>query len=284
MEQADVDLGGRVVVVVGGSRGVGRALTLAFLEKGARVAASSRSWAGLDDFRKELDQRPEALTVQMDVQNDAQIEAAYRATVERFGTVDVLIANASMRQRDLYPPLGRTTIFDSRLEDWRRMFDVNVFGTLNVIHRFIAPMLEQRRGSIVCVGSTGGVINAEGNGVWSALRPNSREQPYMASKSALMNLSLYLADEVRDANVAVNTVMPSYTRSTGFEEAEAARRAQGVRGPIPLEPEHVVPIALYLASQDGSGETGRVFDVVRWNEDHGYGNADAWRRPPPEQG
>jgi NAD(P)-dependent dehydrogenase (short-subunit alcohol dehydrogenase family) len=145
-------------------------------------------------------------------------------------------------------------------------------------------MLEQRRGSVVNVGSTGVVINAEASGTWTALRPGSREQPYMASKSALMNLGLYLADEVRDANVAVNTVMPSYTRSTGFEQAEAARRAQGVRGPVPLEPEHVVPIMLHLAGQDAGGETGRVFDIVRWNEDHGYGGADAWRRPPPQQG
>jgi NAD(P)-dependent dehydrogenase (short-subunit alcohol dehydrogenase family) len=284
MEVHGVDLEGRVVVVVGGSRGLGRAFTAAFLEHGARVVSTSRSWSGLDDFREQLNAHPEALTVELDVRNEEQVRAAYQATMERFGTIDVLINNASMRQRDLYPPLGRTTILETRADDWRRMFEANVFGTLNVTQRFITPMLEQHRGSIVNIGSTGVVINAERDGVWTALRPNSREQPYMASKSALMNLSLYLADEVRDSNIAVNTVFPSYTRTTGFEEAEAARRAQGIRGATPLEPEHVVPIVLHLAGQDAHGETGKVFDAVRWNEDHGYGGADAWRRPVSEEG
>jgi NAD(P)-dependent dehydrogenase (short-subunit alcohol dehydrogenase family) len=275
-QDLSVDLKGRVVVITGASRGIGRALMQSFLAHGARVVATSRAWAGLGDFREELNRRPDVLTVELDLRNEAQIEASYQATIDRFGTVDVLINNASMRQRDLFPPMGRTTILETTAANWGDMFAVNVLGGLRVTRQFIKPMIAQGRGSIVHVSSTGVVSNAAGAGIWTALRPNSREQPYMASKAALTNLALYLADEVQRFNVAVNVVMPGGTRTTGWEEQEALRRAQGAPGRISLQPEHVAPIMLHLARQDASGETGRLFDAVRWNEEHGYGGAEAW--------
>ncbi len=272
-----VDLRGRVVVITGASRGIGRALMQSFLAHGAKIVATSRSWTGLGSLRDELNRRPDVLAAELDLRNQAQIDASYRATIERFGTVDVLINNASMRQRDLFPPMGRTTILETADADWEDMFAVNVFGALHVTRRFIQPMIAQRRGSIIHVSSTGVVINAAAAGVWTALRPNSREQPYMASKAALTTMALYLADEVQEFNVAVNVVMPGGTRTTGFEEQEAIRRTQGLPPRILLRPEHVVPVVLYLAGQDASRETGRLFDAVRWNEEHGFGAAEAWR-------
>lgn len=280
MEQPPIDVKGRVVVITGAARGLGRAYTQGFLEHGAKVVATDLSWDGVGDFRDELKARDDVLTGDLDVRNDSQIEAIYRATIERFGTVDVLINNAGMRQRDLFPPSGRVTTLQAMPADFERMYAVNVFGTLKVTQQFIKPIIEKRRGSIVSVSSSGSAINPAGNGVWAALRPNSREQPYMSAKSALMNWNLYLADEVKEFNIAVNVIFPGHTRTTGSDEQEAARRAAGQRGgPVPLEPEHAVPIMLYLASQDASGETGKVFDTVRWNEEHGYGGADAWRHP-----
>jgi 1,1a-dihydroxy-1-hydro-9-fluorenone dehydrogenase len=248
------------------------------LREGAKVVASDKSWAGAEAFRKELDANPNALTVEMDVREDAHVDRAFNETIDRFGTVDVLINNAGMRQRDLYPPTGRSTVLAGSVADWERMYAVNVFGTLRVTQRFLTPMLERRRGSVINVSSNGTVLNAAGKGVWTALRPNSREQPYMSSKSALLNMTLYLADEIREFNIAVNAFYPGHTRTTGSEEQEAARRAQGTHGPIPLEPEHAVPLMLFLAYQDASGESGKVWEAVAWNEEHGYGGPEAWRR------
>jgi NAD(P)-dependent dehydrogenase (short-subunit alcohol dehydrogenase family) len=279
MERPPVDVRDRVVVITGAARGLGRAYTQGFLKEGAKVVATDLSWEGTGEFRAELDASGNALTGEMDVRNDGHVEAIYKATIARFGTVDTLINNAGMRQRDLYPPSGRTTTLQTKPADFERMYAVNVFGTLRVTQQFIQPMLEKRRGSIVSVSSSGSAIDSGGSGVWTALRPNSREQPYMSSKSALMNMSLYLADEVRESNIAVNVVFPGHTRTTGSEIQEAARRAQGGHGPIPMEPEHMVPLMLYLAQQDAGGETGKVFDAVRWNEEHGYGGPDDWRRP-----
>jgi NAD(P)-dependent dehydrogenase (short-subunit alcohol dehydrogenase family) len=271
-----MELDGKVVVITGASRGIGRALMQSLLERGARVVATSRAWSGLDDVRRELDRRPDVLTVDVDLEDEAQIEAAYAATIQRFGTIDVLINNASMRQRDLYPPMGRTSILDTTPAEWEAMFRVNVFGSLRITQQFITPMMAQRRGSIIHISSTGVVMNAAGFGNWTALRPNSREQPYMSSKAALTNFALYLADEVQDFNIAVNVVMPGGTRTTGWDEQEAIRRAQGSPPRVFLRPDHVAPIALHLAGQDAGGETGRLFDAVLWNGENGFGGPDAW--------
>jgi NAD(P)-dependent dehydrogenase (short-subunit alcohol dehydrogenase family) len=248
-----------------------------FLARGAGLVATSRAWAGLQELRETLDRHPDVLTVELDLRNQEQIEAAYHATIERFGTVDILINNASMRQRDLFPPLGRTPILGTTAANWEEMFAVNVLGGVRVTQQFIQPMIDRRRGSVIHISSTGVVLNHDAAGIWTALRPNSREQPYMSSKAALTNMTLYLADEVKEFNVAVNVVMPGGTRTTGWEEQEAMRQAQGLPARVMLLPEHVSPLALYLATCDASGETGRLFDAVKWNEEHGYGAAEAWR-------
>jgi 3-oxoacyl-[acyl-carrier protein] reductase len=246
------------------------------------VVATDLSWKGdgAEELLERLKGEKDALSGEMDLRDDSQVQAIFKQTMDRFGTVDVLINNAGMRQRNLYPPTGRVTTLQTTPADFERMYAVNVFGTLRVTLQFIKPMIEQRRGSIVSVSSSGAAIDSGGTGVWTAFRPNSREQPYMSSKAALLNWALYLADEVREHNIAVNVIFPGHTRTTGSIEQERARIASGMRGgPVPLDPEHAVPLVTYLASQDASGETGRVFDTTRWNADHGYGDSGQWRHP-----
>lgn len=270
------DLKGRVAVVTGAARGMGRALTEAFLAAGANVVAADRSWAGVAG----PDAGDNLLIATMDVTDDAAIDRVFRATIDRFGTVDVLVNNAALRQRDLFPPSGRTTTLETRDADWERSFAVNVFGALKVTRRFIRPMLEKRRGSVVNTVSSG-ILHHSRGGAYVALRPDSREMPYQASKAALATMSFYLADEVREHNVAVNLIVPGHTRSTGFDEQARARRALGAPpGPPPLVPEHVVPLVLHLAGQDASGLTGRMFDVVQWNAEHGLGGHERWTAAP----
>jgi NAD(P)-dependent dehydrogenase (short-subunit alcohol dehydrogenase family) len=218
------------------------------------------------------------LVADMDVTRDADIERVYAQTLERFGTVDVLINNAAMRQRDLFPPHGRVGTLDTTDADWEKSFGVNVFGALKVTRRFIRPMIEQRRGSILNTVSRGILTHSQG-GAFVANKPDSQEMPYMASKSALASLSFYLADEVKEHNVAVNVLIPGHTRTTGFDEQNLARFASGNKhvGPQPLVPEHIVPIALHLAALDGGFVTGKLFHVMQWNVEHGLGGAERWR-------
>jgi len=277
METVANDLKDRVAVITGGARGMGRAYVRAFLSAGAKVVATDRSWSGADEFREELKSNDKnVLVADMDVTEDAQIDQIYQATLDKFKTVDILVNNAAMRSRDLYPPKGRAATLETKDSDWERLFKVNVFGALKVIRRFIKPMIEKRKGSIINVVSSG-ILNHSHGGGYAALRPNSMEMPYMASKAALATLSFYLADEVKQFNVAVNIIIPGHTRTTGFDEQNRARlEAGGKPGPLPVVPEHVTPLVLNLASQDATGITGRMFDAMQWNIEHGLGGHDKW--------
>jgi NAD(P)-dependent dehydrogenase (short-subunit alcohol dehydrogenase family) len=277
MERVANDLRDRVAVITGGARGMGRAYVRAFLLAGAKVVATDRSWSGVDEFKEELKDHNENIFVaDMDVTDDAQIDHTFQATLDKFKTVDILVNNAAMRSRDLYPPKGRATTLETKDSDWERLFKVNVFGALKVIRRFIRPMIEKRKGSIINVVSSG-IVNHSHGGGYAALRPNSMEMPYMSSKAALATLSFYLADEVKQFNVAVNTIIPGHTRTTGFDEQNRARlQSGGKAGPLPVAPEHVTPLVLHLASQDATGITGRMFDVMQWNIEHGIGGHEKW--------
>ncbi len=281
------ELAGRVVAITGAARGMGRAFTRGFLAEGAKVVAMDLSWEPTgfssdedDSFRRELESRPDDVIVAtVDVTSDEQIDAAYEATIAKWGTVDALMNDAAMRQRILFPPPGRTTTLETTDADWERMFAVNLFGALKVTRRFIKPMLERKRGSVMSIISSGALHHSDG-GAYVALRPGSREMPYQSTKSALMTMMFYLADEVKDQNVAVNILIPGHTRTTGFDEQNAARREMGLSQgstSTALRADHIVPLALFLARQEAStGVTGRCFDTVTWNREHGLGTERDW--------
>ncbi|HXV79634.1 MAG TPA: SDR family NAD(P)-dependent oxidoreductase [Candidatus Binatia bacterium] len=271
------DLKDRVAVITGGARGMGKAYVQAFLSAGAKVVATDRSWSGVEEFREELKGHDtNVLLADMDVTEDAQIDQTYQAALDKFKTVDILVNNAAMRSRDLFPPKGRATTLETKDSDWEKLFKVNLFGALKVIRRFIQPMIEKRKGSIISVVSSG-ILNHSRGGGYVALRPNSMEMPYMSSKAALATLSFYLADEVKRFNVAVNIIIPGHTRTTGFDEQNRARLEAGAKpGPLPVIPEHVTPLVLHLASQDATGITGRMFDAMQWNIEHGLGGQEQW--------
>ena len=270
------ELAGRVVVITGAARGMGRAYVEGFLAAGAKVAATDIAWAVETDFRNQLEANPNALTVDHDVTSDEQNDRAYEAVMEKFGTVDVLINNAALLQMRLVNPTGRVTTLETTDEDWLKSFGVNVFGALKVTRRFTRPMIEQRRGSVINIVSSG-ILSFSHGGAYTALRPNSREMPYMASKAALATMSFYMADELNPMNVAVNTIIPGHTRGSWFDDAIRARMAAGMSpGRRPNVPEHIVPLAMFLASQDGRGVTGKMFDVMTWNEEHGLGGHERW--------
>jgi NAD(P)-dependent dehydrogenase (short-subunit alcohol dehydrogenase family) len=261
----------KIVLVTGAARGMGRAYVRAFLERGARVVATDRSWApsGVsgddEDFLWEIADRADVLAEVMDISIDSHVKRVYAAAMERFGTIDVIVNNAGLRQRDLYPPHGSVTTLETEVGDWRAMFETHVFGTLRVIKSFSQPMLAQRRGSIVCVASDG----------YSGWRPQSREMPYQAAKAGMVTMALYLAFELKEFGIAVNVLLPGHTRSTGSDEQEAeravirARLGQPAVTPRRLKPEHVVPLALHLSDQDAnSGVTGQVLKAMEWNQAH----------------
>ena len=261
---------------------MGREHVRGFIKAGARVVATDQSWApsgvsGDDSvFLDELRDNPDVLAETMDITIDSHIQRVFQTAMERFGTIDAIVNNAGTRQRDLYPPHGSVTALETEIGDWQHMFDTHVFGTFRVIKRFVQPMLERGRGSIISVGSDG----------YDGHRPNSREMPYQAAKAGMVTMALYLAEELKPSNIAVNVLLPGHTRSTGSDEQELERRNMRARMGLPvwrptrLRPDHVVPLALHLADQDASGQTGQVIRAMAWNEANDKGGVEAWAYAP----
>jgi NAD(P)-dependent dehydrogenase (short-subunit alcohol dehydrogenase family) len=279
-----MSLEGKVILVTGAARGMGREYVRGFLGAGARVIAADISWApsGVSnddlDFQTEVAANPNALTELMDITMDGHVKRVFEVAMQRFGTVDVIINNAGLRQRDLYPPEGSRTVLETEVSDWQRMFDTHVFGSLRVIKTFSTPMIENRRGSIINIGSS----------AWGGQNPSTREMPYKSAKAGLVSMSMYLAHELRPHNVAVNVLIPGHTRSTGSDEQQAGRIAINAREnpgamsrpTIRVRPDHVVPLALYLAEQDADTLTGQEISAMRWNQDNGLGGIDTWGYQP----
>ncbi len=275
---------GKVVLITGGARGMGREYVRGFLKEGAKVVATDLSWeptgVSNDDFNfmKEIEGNPNVLPEIMDISIDSHVKRVFKAAMDKFGTVDVIINNAGTRMRDLYPPHGSVTTLETEVGDWQKTFDTHVFGSLRVIKEFTKPMLEKGRGSIISVSSGG----------FDASRANSREMPYQSAKAALVTMTLYLADELKPNNIAANVLLPGHTATTGTDEQEALRKAMReaaakpgvpVWRPMRVRPEHIVPLALFLADQDASGFTGQVVNTMKWNEEHGFGGVDEWVYP-----
>jgi NAD(P)-dependent dehydrogenase (short-subunit alcohol dehydrogenase family) len=292
-----VALNDRVVLITGAARGMGREYTRGFLKAGAKVIATDLSWeptgVSNDDYRfaDEITDNPNVLVEVMDFTIDSHVKRVYEAAMARFGTVDVIVNNAGVRQRDLYIPHGSVTTLETEIGDWQKMFDGQLFGTVRVIKQFAPVLVEKKRGSIMTVASGG----------YNASRPDSKEMPYQAAKAALVTLTLYLAHELKPSNIAANVILPGHTATTGSDEQEAIRaelRAKAVAAgqqvwrPMRVNPDHVVPLALFLAEQDASGVTGQIINTLQWNQEHGHGGAEQWvyaadrddasvRRPAP---
>lgn len=277
----------KVAVVTGGARGIGRSLVEGFLREGAMVAVVDASWqpSGFSNDREgawmsTLQTREHVLPVTADITDEDQVRAAFESVIARWGTVDILCNNAGLRQRLLFPPSGRATVMAASNDDFIESFKGNVLGSLLVTRYFAGPMIERHRGSIMATVTSGLVMHQEG-AAYAYLRPNSREQPYTSAKAALANIMGYLGDELREYNVAANAFFPGHTRTTGFEEQnEARRQTAGAAGPVPFHPDHVQPLAIFLAQQDArSGNTAKVWDTTRWLADHGYGPLERWLCP-----
>ena len=282
-----MELKDKVAVVTGAARGMGRSFAAGFLREGARLAAIDLSWQpqGVsndrdDSWMAELQSRDDVLCLTADISRQEQVEAAFEATIQRWGTVDVLCNNAGLRQRILFPPGLPVTVMQTGNDDFRKMYEVTVFGTLLMTRIYAQPMIEQKRGSIFSVITGGVLMRPDVNG-YRYLRPNSREQPYTSAKAALANIMCYLGDELQPDNVAVNAFAPGHTRTSGFDEQAEGRTKIGcAAGPVPYHPDHVQPLAIFLAQQDAkSGNTAKIWDTVSWLIDHGYGPMDRWLCP-----
>jgi 3-oxoacyl-[acyl-carrier protein] reductase len=240
-------LEGRVALITGGSRGIGRATALLFAEEGAKVCLSYNSTAeGAANVVREIEQRGgEALTVKADVAVEKDVIAMVDAAIRRFGRIDILVNNAGiLKQGDLF------TLKD---EDLDAMFAVNVKGVIYCTREVGRHMLEQRHGRIVNVASNAGIGTAF-----------KGTTGYAVTKAAVLLLTKRFAFEFAGAGISVNAVSPGFTETDmvtvgktpkQFEDAVADVSARAILKRI-ARPAEIARAILFLASDESSFTTG----------------------------
>jgi NAD(P)-dependent dehydrogenase (short-subunit alcohol dehydrogenase family) len=239
-------LDGRVIVVTGGAQGIGRAIADGLADEGAKVVIADLG--GAEEAAAELG--GDAFGLRVDVSSEADTAALAEAVLDRFGRIDGLVNNAG-----IYSSLVPQPLEDIDVDEWRKVFDVNVLGMFLATRAVLPAMREQGSGRIVNIAS-----GTPFKGVPYLLH-------YVASKGAVVAMTKAIAKEVGDTGILVNTVAPGFTMSDGVlanpvqvqklqEISVKARVIQ--RDQFPSD---VVGAIVFFCSDDSSFITGQALVV-----------------------
>lgn len=236
----------QVVLVTGGSRGIGRAASELFAEAGATVAITYKSRKPeADHFVEEVSRRGgKALAIQSDFADSSSPAVAVEAVVKQFGRLDVLVNNAGLTRDTLVMRMSEA--------DWDVVLQTNLKAAFLACKAALRPMLRQKYGRIVNVSSLAGVAG------------NAGQANYSASKAGLIGLTKALAKEVGSRNITVNAVAPGFitTELTSGLPADLLERARQAAAIQRIgTPADVAPAIVFLASREAGYITGQVLGI-----------------------
>jgi 3-oxoacyl-[acyl-carrier protein] reductase len=237
-----IELGGKVALVTGSTRGIGRAIAETLAGAGARVAVVGRDLAKAQAAAEEIGH--DARGFACDVAETAQVTALVADVEAAFGTLDILVNNAGLTKDNVVMRL--------KDEDWDAVLDANLRGAFASIRAASRGMMKRRSGRIINISSVVGVIGNRG------------QANYAASKAGLIGLTKSVAKELASRNILCNAVAPGFI-ATDMTAALGPEQRKALEAQIPLErlgrPEDIAAAVAFLASDHAAYITGQVLVV-----------------------
>ncbi len=253
-------LDGKVAIVTGSGRGIGRAIAEAYVQEGAKVAVTAaREQAELDQLAKQ-DGSERMLALLADVTNPEACEQVVDQTIQRFGHVDILVNNAGrgMKYVNASFLMEPTRFWEAEPAAWHMIIDTNVNGPFYMARAVVTRLLEQQReGSIMNIS-----MDYEG-------MKRRGFSPYGPSKAALEAASAIWAQELIEARIRVNILLPGGATNTGMVPASTPADVQARL----LQPEIMQAPAVFLASDASRELTGRRLIATEWSVESPQGRA-----------
>ena len=240
-----IDLKGRHAVITGGAQGIGFAIAERMLASGASVTLWDRDATLLQSACESLQRAGKATTEVVDVSNAADVDTAVAHTIERHGSIDILVASAGVAG-----PNFQT--WEYPIDAWRQVMEINLTGTFLCCRAIVSGMIERNYGRIVNISSIAG---KEGNPTASG---------YSASKAGVIALTKSLGKETAGYNIAVNCITPAAAKTRILEQVSQAH-IDFMLSKIPrgrfLKTEEISAMVAWLVSEENSFITGAVFDL-----------------------
>ena len=259
-------LNGRVAIITGAGRGIGRTIALAFSRLGASLTLAARTESELSETVKLCqDIGAQAQAVVTDVTDWDQVQNLVVAAFREYGEVDVLVNSAG-----IYGPIGPT--IDVDLDAWKRGVEVNLYAPLYLCRALMPHFMQRRQGKIILLGGGG------------ATTPLPNFSSYAASKAGLARLADTLAEELKPYNVQVNVIAPGLVDTRLQDEVlQAGNRAGGLyekikqareTGKGAVSPEIAADLAVFLSSEASGKLTGKLIAAPYdpWREWEGKGD------------
>jgi 3-oxoacyl-[acyl-carrier protein] reductase len=237
-----IDLNGRVALVTGSTRGIGKAIAETLAECGARVAVVGRDSTKANEVAAQIS--PEARGFGGDLSDISAAAGLVGAVEEAFGAVDILVNNAGLTRDNIMLRL--------KDDDWDAVLDANLRAAFATIRAATRGMMKRRWGRIINMSSVVGLVGNKG------------QSNYAASKAGLIGLTKSVAKEFASRNILANAIAPGFI-STDMTDALTAEARAVLTGQIPLErlgsPKDIASMVAFLASEHASYITGQVLVI-----------------------